>query len=170
MRDEREYGFGVGGAADVAGLGGSVGCLEETGLQDRRRHEVEADAVLAQGISVSGEGRGQGGSDQGKEGLRALLLGVCQELGYNYGRLSINHAAVLILCSEEPRSMSSLARSMIRDTAVMTPVIDDMEARGWVERVAHPTDRRSKLVQITDAGREKLETAIRNIQALASVA
>ena len=44
-------------------------------------------------------------------------------------------------------------RLMIHPTSV-TNIVDRLEAQGLVRRVAHPTDRRTTLCEITDEGRE----------------
>jgi DNA-binding MarR family transcriptional regulator len=49
-------------------------------------------------------------------------------------------------------------RLMVHPTSV-TNIVDRLEAQGFVERVAHPTDRRTTLCQITDAGRAVAEKA-----------
>jgi DNA-binding MarR family transcriptional regulator len=49
-------------------------------------------------------------------------------------------------------------RLMVHPTSV-TNTVDRLEAQGLVRRVAHPTDRRRTLAEITDAGRELVEQA-----------
>ena len=44
-------------------------------------------------------------------------------------------------------------RLMIHPTSV-TSIINRLEDDGFVVRLAHPSDRRTRLAQITDAGRE----------------
>ena len=51
-----------------------------------------------------------------------------------------------------PMTLTALAAAMSVDPPNCTAVVDDLEQRGLVERRAHPTDRRSKLVHITAAG------------------
>ena len=47
-------------------------------------------------------------------------------------------------------------RLMVHPTSV-TAVVDTLERLGFVERVAHPSDRRQTLAQITDLGRTTME-------------
>ena len=47
---------------------------------------------------------------------------------------------------------------MIHPTSV-TNIVDRLEAQGFVRRVAHPTDRRTTLAEITDEGRAVVEEA-----------
>ena len=55
-----------------------------------------------------------------------------------------------------PMRMSGLAAALgiVRRSA--TSVVDELEARGLVERMANANDRRAVEVQLTDAGRETL--------------
>jgi DNA-binding MarR family transcriptional regulator len=49
----------------------------------------------------------------------------------------------------------------------MTATLDQLESRGWVVRLPNPADRRSVLVEITDAGRaitDRLLPGIRLIE------
>ena len=55
--------------------------------------------------------------------------------------------------------MRDLGAALVTDAPYVTVIVDDLEARGLVERRANPADRRSKLVQITDAGRAVARTA-----------
>jgi DNA-binding MarR family transcriptional regulator len=49
------------------------------------------------------------------------------------------------------------------DAPATTVLVDDLEARGLVERQPHPEDRRAKLVSLTTAGRRQLAAAQRVI-------
>jgi DNA-binding MarR family transcriptional regulator len=53
-------------------------------------------------------------------------------------------------------------RLMIHPTSV-TNIADRLEAQGFIRRVAHPTDRRTTLGEITDAGRAVVEEATRAV-------
>jgi DNA-binding MarR family transcriptional regulator len=53
-------------------------------------------------------------------------------------------------------------RLMIHPTSV-TNIVDRLEAQGFIRRVAHPTDRRTTLAEITDEGREVVEEATRAV-------
>jgi len=56
----------------------------------------------------------------------------------------------------EPRTLSNLAYEMSIDAPATTVIVNDLEARGLVERKAHPENRRSKLVSATAEGRKVL--------------
>jgi DNA-binding MarR family transcriptional regulator len=45
-------------------------------------------------------------------------------------------------------------------------VVAEMEARGYVERVADPSDGRARLIRLTDDGREMVRAAIRVIASI----
>jgi DNA-binding MarR family transcriptional regulator len=60
-----------------------------------------------------------------------------------------------------PLTMRRLAEKLGTDAPYVTLVVDDLERLGLVERSANPDDRRSKLVKVTDAGREMAELAER---------
>jgi DNA-binding MarR family transcriptional regulator len=49
-------------------------------------------------------------------------------------------------------------RLQLHPTSI-TNIVDRLEADGLVRRLRHPSDRRTTLVEITDAGRERLEPA-----------
>lgn len=50
--------------------------------------------------------------------------------------------------------------------ASVTNIIDRLEAQGFVTRIAHPTDRRTILAEITDDGRRVVEEATKAIVAV----
>ena len=56
-------------------------------------------------------------------------------------------------------------RLMIHPTSV-TNIADRLEAQGFIRRVAHPTDRRTTLAEITDEGRRVVEEATRAVTAV----
>ncbi|WP_227982657.1 MarR family winged helix-turn-helix transcriptional regulator [Nocardia spumae] len=58
-----------------------------------------------------------------------------------------------------PLQLKELARSAAMDAPATTVVVNDLEQRGLVAREMDPADRRSKLVTITDAGREVVAAA-----------
>ena len=58
-----------------------------------------------------------------------------------------------------PMPMSELASLLTVDPPNLTPVVDDLERAGLVERQPHPTDRRVKLVVATPEGTALAQTA-----------
>jgi DNA-binding MarR family transcriptional regulator len=54
--------------------------------------------------------------------------------------------------AREPLTLRELAEFLVNDRPYTTLIVDDLERRGLVRRTEHPTDRRSKLVTITEQG------------------
>lgn len=69
----------------------------------------------------------------------------------------INHAyyEILVTLSESPDHqlrMSELADHLLSSRSRLSHAVARLEERGWVERVACPTDRRGQLAQLTSTG------------------
>jgi DNA-binding MarR family transcriptional regulator len=75
---------------------------------------------------------------------------IAQELQITPGQMH----ALLQLRDGEPRPVRALADNMACDASYATTLIDGLERSGYVERRVSPTDRRVKLVYVTDRGRE----------------
>jgi DNA-binding MarR family transcriptional regulator len=69
--------------------------------------------------------------------------------------------AMNMLDHEGDVSQQQLGRAIGMDPSSMVSTIDELEAKGWVERRRHPTDRRAYALHITDAGRATLTDARR---------
>jgi DNA-binding MarR family transcriptional regulator len=69
--------------------------------------------------------------------------------------------AMNMLDHEGDVTQQQLGRAIGMDPSSMVSTIDELEAKGWVERRRHPTDRRAYALHITDAGRESLTGARR---------
>ncbi len=54
-------------------------------------------------------------------------------------------------------SFKELGEKTLITKGTLTGVVDRLEARGLVRRVASPTDRRSQVVQLTDSGQAMFE-------------
>ncbi|MFD5825442.1 MarR family winged helix-turn-helix transcriptional regulator [Lentzea sp. NPDC060358] len=57
---------------------------------------------------------------------------------------------------DQPESQSALSQQLGVDRTVMTYLLDDLERASLVSRRPAPTDRRTRLVVATPAGRERL--------------
>jgi DNA-binding MarR family transcriptional regulator len=57
-----------------------------------------------------------------------------------------------------PLTLRELAEALLTDAPAATVTVNDLEARGLVERRPHPSDRRAKLVSLTGAGRRVIAT------------
>jgi DNA-binding MarR family transcriptional regulator len=56
------------------------------------------------------------------------------------------------LAGAPPMSIGALARLAVQKQPTVTRLLDRMESRGHVRRIAHETDRRVTLIQITPSG------------------
>jgi len=72
---------------------------------------------------------------------------VSEKVGLSFGRLR-----ALRRIAERPTPMGELAALLSVDPPNLTTLVDDLEDLGLVERRAHPTDRRVKLVVATRKG------------------
>ena len=79
---------------------------------------------------------------------------VSEEVGLSFGKIR-----ALRRIARRPMSMSELASLLTVDPPNLTPVVDDLEQAGLVERQPHPTDRRVKLVVATSKGAALARTA-----------
>jgi DNA-binding MarR family transcriptional regulator len=77
-------------------------------------------------------------------------------LGAGSGRIR-----VLFLLREQPMTLAQLAEAHGVDRPYATIIVDKLETLGFVERRPHPSDRRSKVVSLTPAGREAAARADR---------
>jgi DNA-binding MarR family transcriptional regulator len=72
---------------------------------------------------------------------------VSEQVGLSFGKIK-----ALRRIAKRPMPMRELASLLVVDPPNLTPVVDDLEEAGLVERQAHPTDRRVKLVVATPRG------------------
>ena len=72
---------------------------------------------------------------------------VSEHTGKSFGRMR-----ALRRIAARPMPMRELAALLGVDPPNLTPLVDDLERSGLVERQAHPTDRRVKLVVATPKG------------------
>lgn len=62
-----------------------------------------------------------------------------------------------------PLTMRELAVRMSCEASNVTFIVDRLEAGGWVERIAHPEDRRAKRVRLTDEGKQVRSRLMRQL-------
>ena len=79
--------------------------------------------------------------------LRARIGCVAAELGLT------PQQAVLLRYLDQPRTMGELATVLACDRSNVTGLVDRLAARGLVERVSDPRDRRVKHLLLTDEGK-----------------
>lgn len=67
------------------------------------------------------------------------------------------HFGVLVLLSESGAlRQKTIAADLRLDRTTVTYLVDDLEARGWLERGCDPDDRRAHAVHLTPAGEDAL--------------
>jgi len=75
-------------------------------------------------------------------------LDASSEGGLTYPRLRL----LEVLHCQGPAKMKTLADEMGLSARNMTAVADSLQGDGLLRRVAHPTDRRATILELTDAG------------------
>lgn len=60
---------------------------------------------------------------------------------------------------DRPLTLAELAEAMAVDAPAATVAVNDLERRALVRRTPHPTNRRAKLVQLTDEGLRTVRVA-----------
>ncbi|SDM45282.1 MarR family winged helix-turn-helix transcriptional regulator [Nonomuraea jiangxiensis] len=89
----------------------------------------------------------------------SLLVQVGRELNTETERrlaplgLTAQQAALLLHAARGDSTPSLLKSRLGTDTAGMTRLLDRLQAKGLLRRVGHPQDRRSIVIELTDAGR-----------------
>lgn len=63
---------------------------------------------------------------------------------------------VLSAAMDAELTQTELAGMIGLDKTTMVVAVDDLERKGLAERVPSPTDRRARVIKVTDAGREKV--------------
>lgn len=104
----------------------------------------------------------------GAEGAARAAWAVMCDLVLDYERrqevseaagLPFSRVRALWRLAASPRTLGELAAALGIDPPNCTPVVDDLQKRGLVERRPNPADRRSKLVVTTTAGAELAKRA-----------
>ena len=77
-----------------------------------------------------------------------------------YAALTVSQSYSLrILYFQGPRTMGQLATDLGVKVSTLTGIVDQLAARGLVERASHPDDRRSVRVALTARGRKSYRDA-----------
>lgn len=78
--------------------------------------------------------------------------------------ISGRQCAVLLAVNEQaPSSQHDIAQRMGVDRTTMVALVDELEAKGLVQRRPDARDRRKNVVALTEAGRTTLEGATRAV-------
>lgn len=78
----------------------------------------------------------------------------CAAVGLSFFRLK-----ALRRLARQPMTLRELAGVSGVDAPYATVMVDDLEAKGFVTREPHPTDRRARVVTISPSGRKAARTA-----------
>ena len=84
------------------------------------------------------------------------------------GNLSATASQILAVIegAEEPLPPHVIGERLLVTSGTMTSLLDTLERRGLIVRVAHPTDRRKLLIDITDEARRILDVMMPRIHAV----
>jgi DNA-binding MarR family transcriptional regulator len=94
-----------------------------------------------------------------------LHAGVFAELARRgFDDVRFGHQAVFINIDDEGSTLTELATRAKVSKQAMHELVNDLEARGYVERIPSPLDGRSKLIRTTDKGERSIEAAWRAIE------
>jgi DNA-binding MarR family transcriptional regulator len=77
-----------------------------------------------------------------------------------YGDIRHGHGCVFRYVEREGVRLTDLAELAGHSKQAVGEFADDLEAMGYVERVADPADRRAKIIRLTPRGMEAKETAL----------
>ncbi|HJY45912.1 MAG TPA: MarR family transcriptional regulator [Propionibacteriaceae bacterium] len=77
-----------------------------------------------------------------------------------------SHSAVFAQIKAEGSRLTDLARGANITPQAMGELVDELEDMGYVERRPDPTDRRAKLIVLTDRGKQSIATGIATINEL----
>ena len=89
-----------------------------------------------------------------------LTLGRLHALAEEAGIIPGAAKALKFLHRAEPVPMRRLAADLHCDNSYITTIVDSMEQAGVARREAHPTDRRIKVIVLTDEGRRLAARAL----------
>ena len=102
-------------------------------------------------------------ADKGEESLADLILGSARAMRRRWAaglapwELSPHQARALrVVARSEPTRMGVVAEHLRIAPRSATEVLDGLQERGLVRRLADPADRRAVLVELTDEGRALL--------------
>ncbi len=91
--------------------------------------------------------------------LGAALMESLAPLGLNLRDYAVLIAAERAATTGSPRTQLALSRAARLDKSTMVVALDALEGESLVERKPDPRDRRARIVEVTDAGRELLARA-----------
>jgi MarR family 2-MHQ and catechol resistance regulon transcriptional repressor len=76
--------------------------------------------------------------------------------------LGLSDFAVLeVLLHKGPRPVNAIGKKVLLTSGSITAAINRLESKGLVRKTAHPEDQRTRMVELTDAGKRLIEKAFR---------
>ncbi|WP_430782793.1 MarR family winged helix-turn-helix transcriptional regulator [Actinoplanes sp. G11-F43] len=84
--------------------------------------------------------------------LSRRLLAIEQPILDRHGVPMWSYAVLTALSEGPTRSQASLATAIGADKTRLIPVLDDLQRRGLISREPDPTDRRVRLLSLTESG------------------
>lgn len=99
-------------------------------------------------------------ADAFNSGLRALAMrhrALAHELLAPLGLHPGQEFLLMELAARGPRIQAQLAGALACEPPSVTLMVTKLEARGYVQRAPHPSDRRATVVDLTPQGRELSE-------------
>ena len=88
--------------------------------------------------------------------LQQIAVAIFLQEAEAHGVTPVQYAALQAVANQPGVDQRSLARSVGLDTSTIAGVIDRLEARGLMLRLASPDDRRVRLLQLTTEGQALL--------------
>jgi len=96
-----------------------------------------------------------------------LLAELEQRVELTFGVKQVVATALAVIDgADRALTPSEIGERVLLPSASITSTLDILESRGWVERRPNPVDRRSLLIEITDAGRKTADQLLPGIRAL----
>jgi MarR family transcriptional regulator for hemolysin len=89
--------------------------------------------------------------DQANHALGSEVAGALAPLGLGQRGFCVLSSAI-----DAERTQTELAGMIGLDKTTMVVTVDELERKGYAERVPSPTDRRARVIKVTDAGRAKV--------------
>lgn len=83
-----------------------------------------------------------------------VAMAACHQITQETGLALAPLRALLVLPPDEALPMRQLARRLGCDNSYVTSLVDALEERGLAVREQHPTDRRVKVIALTDKGKD----------------
>jgi DNA-binding MarR family transcriptional regulator len=80
------------------------------------------------------------------------------------------NALAVIDGSPEPLTPKMIGERTLKSSGTITGTLDTLELQGWIRRINNPDDRRSVLIEITDAGRAVIDRMLPGIRVIDKLA